>query len=257
MQQVIYTLLNYINNSINHDTYYHIAMMILNQVNQIEHYSLEKMAMMCHVSPATINRFCKQIGYLNYSTFREIVRHKEAKIFDVQILDNHYLNSYSQAIFELIQTVNDLNLNQLDTILSKIHSHQRILALGYGSYQNYALDLQKNFFSCGKFIEVYMDQIRQNEALETMTKEDMVIVTSLSGRYLMNPHFNVLNKMKQTGCDSLLITLMKDQPYFDSFGDVIKCGEIEKVYAGKYALIRLYDLMASRYQQLYCPVIVE
>ncbi len=257
MQQVIYTLLNYINNSITHDTYYHIAMMILEQIDQIEHYSLEKMAMMCHVSPATINRFCRQIGYLNYSTFRKMVSYKETKIFDDQILDNHYLNSYSQAIFEFIETVNDLNLNQLDPALACLNSHKRILAMGYGSYQNYALDLQKSFFSCGKFIEVYMDQIRQNGALATMTKEDVVIVTSLSGQYLKNPNLNVLKKIKQTGCSSILITLMRDQTYLEPFDYVIQCGNIEKAYAGKYAIIRLYDLMASRYQQLYCPIIKE
>ena len=50
---------------------------------------------------------------------------------------------------------------------------------------------------------------------------------------------------------------MRDQTYLEPFDYVIQCGNIEKAYAGKYAIIRLYDLMASRYQQLYCPIIKE
>ena len=102
-----------------------------------------------------------------------------------------------------------------------------------------------------------MDQIRQIEALATMSKEDIVMVTSLSGQYLKNPNLDVLKKIKQTGCSSILITLMDNPAYLDSFDHVICCGDLKKAYAGKYAIIRLYDLMASRYQQLYCPIIKE
>ncbi len=257
MQQIMYTLLNYINNSITKDTYYHIALTILNQINQIEHYSLEKMAMICHVSPATINRFCRQVGYLNYSTFREVARHKETKIFNEEILHNDYLNAYSQGIYELVERVNELNMNQLNQVLSCIYTHQRVLAMGYGSYQNYALDLQKNFFSCGKFIEVYMDQIRQNEQLLTLTKDDVVIVTSLSGQYISNPGFDIVNKIRKIGCASILITFMDDPRLHEYFDYVVICGDLDKSYVGKYAIIRLYDLLAACYQQLYCPVFKE
>lgn len=257
MQQVIYTLLNYINNSINKDTYYHIALSILKHIYKITSFSLEEMANSCHVSPATINRFCKQIGYSNYSNFRAMVNVNEEKVFDGSLLDKDYMEHFTQSIYQNIECVNQLDLKQLDQALRCIHHQNRCVVLGYGSYQNYALDLQKNLFSCGKLLEVSIDMVHQYESILTLGPNDCVIVTSLSGRYLQNPRFKFIENMKRSGCKRILITQELNHPMIKEFDYIIPCGSSEYRMTSKYALFRLYDLISYRYQQLFNPTIID
>ena len=71
MQGVIMNLLSYINGSMIHDTNYHLALALLKHLPEIQDLSLVEMAGNCFVSQATLHRFCKLIGYRNYSTLRE------------------------------------------------------------------------------------------------------------------------------------------------------------------------------------------
>ena len=66
VEQLIYTLLAYINNSINKDINYYIAKSLLEHIHKIESFSLDSVAEACNVAPSTINRFCKRIGFKHH-----------------------------------------------------------------------------------------------------------------------------------------------------------------------------------------------
>ena len=73
METLIYNLLAYINNSLDKDINYHIAKTLLENFHKIEGFSLETAAEVCNVAPSTINRFCKRIGFRNFSNLRNSV----------------------------------------------------------------------------------------------------------------------------------------------------------------------------------------
>ena len=73
METLIYNLLAYINNSLDKDINYHIAKTLLENSHKIEGFSLETVAEVCNVAPSTINRFCKRIGFRNFSSLRNSV----------------------------------------------------------------------------------------------------------------------------------------------------------------------------------------
>lgn len=257
MQEIIYILLNYINNSISHGTNYYIATKMLENLQKIDSSSLEYAAALCDVSPATMNRFCKQIGYTNYSTFRSVVSKKKQKTFNSNQLSQAYLDEYSAMINNNIQAVNSLENRHIDEALFCLNKQKRCVVLGYGSYQNYALDLQKNLYCCGKFIEVYTDSVRQIEEVKTLTEKDVVIITSLKGTYIRDEQMPKLSIIKRQKCKIILITQICDREYLKNFDHVIFCGESKDWQASKYAIIRLYDLLSDRYRQLFCPTIKE
>lgn len=260
MQQVIYTLLNYINNSISKDTNYHIALKILEHIQEIDKCSLEKVAQLCIVSPATINRFCKQIGYMNYSTLRNMVSVKERQVFSENDFDYDYMREYTMMIQTTVNEIHNIDLACLDRALAAIYQQKRCLALGYGSYQNYVLDLQKNLFSCGKFIEVYMDSARQFKEAQTLTQQDVIIMSSLQGHFIdvnTDARFDWVKLFKRIKCKTILITQIEDSEILEAFDYVICCGSSKYPQTSKYALIRLYDLISSRYRELYHPVVME
>ncbi|WP_318508826.1 hypothetical protein [Bacillus sp. T3] len=55
MEQLIYTLLAFINNSLFKDINYSIARSLLENIDKIEGFSLETAAEACNVAPSTIN----------------------------------------------------------------------------------------------------------------------------------------------------------------------------------------------------------
>lgn len=73
MEQLTYTLLAYINNSLEKDINDSIARSFLKHIHKIETFSLDSIAETCNVAPSTINRFCKRIGFRNFSNLRNSV----------------------------------------------------------------------------------------------------------------------------------------------------------------------------------------
>ncbi len=59
--------MNYLNNAFKKDTNYYIALTLATSVRKIPEWTLDQAAAACNVSKATLNRFCKELGYQNYS----------------------------------------------------------------------------------------------------------------------------------------------------------------------------------------------
>lgn len=91
MQTLIYTLLNFLNTSLQEDTNYQIAICLLQHLREIPYLSLQQVSDLCHVSVATFNRFCKTLGFYNYSTLRKIAGYGEEKNYS-QLKHDTFLN---------------------------------------------------------------------------------------------------------------------------------------------------------------------
>ncbi|WP_394699543.1 hypothetical protein [uncultured Trichococcus sp.] len=53
-----------------------MAKTLLENFHKIEGFSLETVAEVCNVAPSTINRFCKRIGFRNFSSLRHNCTHE-------------------------------------------------------------------------------------------------------------------------------------------------------------------------------------
>ena len=256
MQQIIYTLLNYVNNAMNEDTYYTIALSLLANIHEVESCSLEKISSLCNVSCATMNRFCKRIGYDNYSTLRQNLRlsniqdihHASAKISTQKEVNELIFKSFDEVILT--------SLNEIDTSLKIIHQGQRIVIVGYGHHQILGYLLQKNLFSCGKMCEVPIDRMKQLSLIQSLGENDVLIVTSLSGQYF-NTRSLIEDYIKHCPCQKILITQMGSKKINLKFDSVIRIGQTYSKKISHYIVMRIYDLIVERYTEQYVSEIRE
>ncbi|PTQ82716.1 RpiR family transcriptional regulator [Trichococcus patagoniensis] len=240
METLIYNLLAYINNSLDKDINYHIAKTLLENFQKIEGFSLETAAEVCNVAPSTINRFCKRIGFRNFSSLRNSVTKYGAPLEtnDITLSGDSFIAQLKENV-EIIETIPK---EQIKGIVKQISKSRRVVILGFEKHQIQALELQKKILLAGKFCECNTNIFKQMDTLDLLSEEDMIITISIHG-HLLAEDFLLFEKIKRTKAKKLLITFSKPQQHLELFDEVLQCGKIENSAVSSQTLLRLFDVL--------------
>lgn len=249
LEQLIYNLLAYINNSLEKDINYSIATSLLTHLDKLTSLSLEEAADICNVAPSTINRFCKRIGFRNFSNLRNSVMLQTGK----EGISN--TKALSRAEFEQQVTENnaiiEANLpDNIHEILSSVYQANRIIILAFEKHQVQALELQKRFFLLGKYCECSTNLFKQLDALSNLESHDVVITISIHGNILTD-ELAIMDKIKAAKGKKILFTFSNLKHYYTVFDHVLRCGKIENSAVSTHTLLRLFDLFVLHYQNQY------
>ena len=248
MEQLIYTLLAYINNSLEKDINYSIANSFLENIHHIEGYSLEMAAEVCNVAPSTINRFCKRIGFRNFSNLRSSVAYHGGMYEERE--KSLTTETFELKLKENIEIMERISRVQLDRIIKKIHESKRIVILGFEKHQIQAMELQKQLFLLGKLCECNTNFFKQLETVSHLTEEDMIITISIEGNILTEA-LAIKEKIKAANGKKLLITFSDPEKHQQIFDEIIQCGKIDNSAVSSYTLLRLFDILIYHYQKRY------
>jgi hypothetical protein len=247
LEQLIYTLLAYINNSLEKDINYSIAISLLKNINKIKDFSLETAAEACNVAPSTINRFCKRIGFKNFSNLRHSVivssKYEEPDI----VLSS---DIFKQQLAENITLIENISKQKVNRVINHIHRAKRIVILGFEKHQVQAMELQKKLFQLGKFCECSTNLFKQIDALSDLTEEDLLITISIGGN-ILSDGFYVGDKITSAKGQKLLLTFMEETHHLVEFDEIMQCGKHTNSSVSGYTLLRLFDVLVERYQRLY------
>jgi DNA-binding MurR/RpiR family transcriptional regulator len=248
LEQLIYTLLAYINNSLDKDINYSIARSLLENIHKIESFSLETAAEACNVAPSTINRFCKRIGFRNFSNLRNSVVFsiKSGASFEKS---DHVLNAarFKEQLEENVDMIDNIPIEQIERTVKLIKGSSRIVILSFEKYQVQALELQKKLLLAGKFCECDTNLFKQMDVLSLLTEEDMIITISIQG-YLLTEGFPLIEKIKASKGKKLLITFSNTPQHLEVFNEILQCGKIENSAVSSITLLRLFDVLVHWFQ---------
>ncbi|MEW9052253.1 MAG: hypothetical protein AB2392_13925 [Neobacillus sp.] len=248
MEQLIYTLLAYINNSLEKDINYSIAKSLLEHIDQIERFSLETAAEACNVAPSTINRFCKRLGFKNFSHLRSSAAMQVGHYSGVEKLLSPEI--LEKKLKENIEMIENIKAEQLERIVSKIYKSKKIVILGFEKNQIQAMELQKKLLLLGKFCECSTNLFKQVDALSLLTEEDMIITISIQGNILME-ELSIIDKIEMAKGKKLLITFSDSLKQQEVFDELLQCGKIENSAVSAYTLLRMFDVLVYWYQKQY------
>jgi len=249
VEQLIYTLLAYINNSLNKDINYYIAKSLLEHIHKIESFSLDSVAEACNVAPSTINRFCKRIGFKNFSNLRNSVAIPMGASFHENEDSELNTQMFFKQLNENIEMIDNIPTSQIDQLANQIKKSRRIVILGFEKHQVQAMELQKKLFLLGKLCECDTNLFKQIDALSSLSDEDMIITISIQGNILSN-QLPIIGKIKAARGKKLLITFSSELGHLEIFHEILQCGKIENSSVDSYTLLRLFDVLINRYQRL-------
>jgi RpiR family transcriptional regulator, glv operon transcriptional regulator len=161
----------------------HVISYISQNIEVCMDKTVTEIAKYCSVSPSTIIRTTKKLGFDGYSEFRYFLKDEADRIKETKVTNNQYFNS-SVLLKDVQETIKlfeeDKSLEQIYQLFLK---SKNIFAYGTGYGQNLML---KEFSRCLLNNNIYLNIIPSKTELElisqTITPNDLLIVASLSGK---------------------------------------------------------------------------
>lgn len=268
MKNLFYRLIIFLDTATENDTNYNIAWFMANNFYRIADMRISELASECFVSPATISRFCRTLGYENFAHLKHecYTFHSNDKKFNNLInvplemmKDNpeeatqEYVN---QVVNHLTYLPDALNWDEIDATLKLIHDSDSVAFFGTQFSQSAALHFQTDLLMLEKFTMAYMDLSRQLECAKSLTQDSVAIIITVNGYFKMSAH-KILQYIKKSGCKVVLMTCNTDLDLEIPIDHTILLGEAHDTKTGKHTLLTVVELMSLRYYCLYYPSIQE
>ncbi|MBU4349803.1 MurR/RpiR family transcriptional regulator [bacterium] len=168
-----------------------VADYILDNINEVIHLSITKMAENAGVSEATVVKFCQHIGYSGYQELKIILAQAGEKDYREHIYGEIEANDDIDIIIKKIFQIYNQSLNNtkellqntdVKTSIEMILKARRLYFFGFGASGIVAEDADLKFKRINYISEALTDNHRQKTIGALLTKEDVVIAISDSGR---------------------------------------------------------------------------
>lgn len=170
-----------------------VADYILDNINEVIHLSITKMAENVGVSEATVVKFCQHIGYSGYQELKIILaqqaqgKEEHGEHIYGEIEANDDINIIIEKIFQIYnQSLNNtkelLQNTDVKSSIEMILKARRLYFFGFGASGIVAEDADLKFKRINYISEALIDNHKQKTIGALLTREDVVIAISDSGR---------------------------------------------------------------------------
>ena len=266
MKKLFYRLIIFLDTADDNDTNYNIGWYLAHHFSEIATMGISELAKKCYVSPATISRFCRALGYENFAHLKQECAEfssdmkKFNNLIDVDIdlmtkkpfeAVSYFANKVSDVILDLPKY---LDWSEIDKVLHLIHKTESVAFFGTQFSQSIALHFQTDLLMLEKFTMAYLDDERQLNCAQNLDENSIAIIISVNGLYI-NGNNKTLAYIKKSGCKVIMITCNPDtEKSMDlKIAHKIVIGSKEKARVGKHALLATIELMSLRYYSLFYP----
>lgn len=262
MKGLYYRLIIYLDTADENDTNYNIAWYMVHHLEKIATIGISELAKECFVSPATISRFCRTLGYDNFAhlkqdcTYIKQIKQRSPEVTKIpvetmrkqpSVASENYVD---QIILALKDMQSQLNWGVIDNVLYYIKNADKVVFFGSQFSHSAALHLQADLLMLGKFTIAYMDYEKQIESAKHLDQNSVAIIISVNG-YFTQTASKALHFIKKSKCKLVVITQQENLEINDLADEVILLGDYQYGHVGKHTLLTLVELMASRYNALF------
>ena len=237
MKNLFYRLLIYLDSANETDTNYNIAWYMAHHISEVAHMGISKLASECFVSPATISRFCRTLGYENYAHLKQ---------------ECAWFSSTSRKFNNLSQLSSYLDWNVIDEVLKLIHDSDNVAFFGTQFSHSVALHFQTDLLMLEKFTMAYMEQTSQLQCAKELDENSVAIILTVSG-HIFNGSQKMISYIKKSNAKVVVITNDKSFDFGFEPNYIIEIGDSKYKKTGKHNLLTTMELMSLRYYSIYYP----
>ncbi|WP_028043180.1 MurR/RpiR family transcriptional regulator [Candidatus Stoquefichus massiliensis] len=268
MKSLFYRLIIFLDTAQENDTNYNIAWFMANNFYRIANMRISELAAECFVSPATISRFCRALGYENFAHLKQecYTFHSNDKKFNnlinipLETMKNDPSRATREYVEQVIHYISDLpqmlDWKEIDETLRLIHDCDSVAFFGTQFSQSAALHFQTDLLMLEKFTMAYMDSSRQLDCAKELTSDSVAIIMTVNG-YFTGSSFKILQYIKKSGCKVVLMTCNPELDIKIPVDHKVLLGNSRNRKTGKHSLLTAVELMSLRYYCLYYPSIQE
>ncbi|KRL59520.1 MurR/RpiR family transcriptional regulator [Latilactobacillus fuchuensis] len=229
-----------------------VADFILSAQDKVIYSTISDVKKNTGVGDATIIRFCQKLGFSGFSDLKieiakENFNHHEATDQTVNFAD-----VVSKRLVDAVLATQQLiNIEHVEAAVKLVTEAQHIYIFGVGSSGNTSTDLEGMFLRAGVQAKAVIDPHFQAQVASLLTKDDLVIAFSLSGK-TKDTHDSV-TIAKQNHAKIISITNYLLSPIAQQ-GDVVLQTAIEEFLnggslAGKVSQLYLCDVLVNGYER--------
>ena len=239
---------------------------ILEKPEETSRLTIHQLAEKTFTSPSSIIRLCKKNGYTGYKEFiKELIyeqaireNYKEKSITDLKRTDdtdNIILKVTHKNILSLEETQMILDPKVIDRCIRALRECDRLYIFGIGASQIVAQDAKLKFIRINKMALVSEDSHTQLVYSRTMTKKDLAIIISYSGR--TDEMVRCAVNAKENGAMVISITKIGDTPIGElaDYSLYVASNEFSfrsGAMSSRIAQLNLIDILYSSYvSQMY------
>lgn len=248
-------LLRYINNGHKKDNNYDIAKAMLDNFNDIPRMTIHDLADRCYVSPASISRFIRNIGYDSYTSFKKECR--ESFGIDVDYskdISNSLPNEieevftkYTESVKENIAyTLEDIDVDQMNRISELIYKSNDIALFGLEFATLLGQHFQIKMASMNKFVKIGITYDEQKEIAESLSDGSLVFIISLEGGYFYRGD-EVFNFLKKKNVTIVAITMNNNSKLLRDVDEILVCNKDNSSTQGRITLLYMIELILMNY----------
>ena len=193
----------------------------------IEHITLKEIKQAVLVSSSTVIRACKKLGYKTFIDLKyDLKISKELAKNSNHSTSSTFITLKEQLSVEFSRTISILNQDDFDIFAEKIINSRRIFCLGSGSSYMVMSDFNRKLKLINLWANDYFEHYSIKRIPEICTKDDVILVFSLSG------NTDVINdcilEAKQNGTTILSITSLANSPLAKMSDHLIKVYDAPK-----------------------------
>lgn len=266
MRSAFYNLVNFINTTNINDVYANAARMILQNIYLISECTITDVADFCFVSTATISRLCRKLNYESFADFKMDVtmnlnyfnRDALRLHFDHQLPQREYLHKgkevfkahFENIIDNLRATYDNINYEDLEFIVDKIHSADKICFAGNFFTQSVSMQLQIELSYLGKECSGMYPLQQQILVIEQLTKNDVIIVSSIAGGFMID-HPDAMRAISKSPAYKIVITQLDKFAYSNLVDMILQVGTDHQSLIGKFSITYIFEVLEALYHLKY------
>ncbi len=215
--------------------------------NETVSLSIGALAKAVSVSEPTIIRFCRALGFDGYHSFKQelentlnagvpFVHGNISESDDTKNIINKVITQASAALLKTKETLNPKSIDQAIKVLMKAN---QVLCIGHGASGVVTYDIQQKLLRVGVHVASYSDHHVHTLAASLLTKKDVLIAISHTGR--SKDILDSVSFAKENGATIISLTLC-NSPLAKISDIILESGATEDTTEYVPMISRLADL---------------
>ena len=243
-------LLSVINDNETEDISYTVAHYLLEHFNELNQISIYDILDHCYISRSGVRRFCRSIGYSNFSDIKARAdewdyQQKKYQMIAARSINQIVLRENINKVFDDIEKV--MNKETIENIIDIIHSSNRVFVIVSEFSGSSVKQFQQSMAAMGKIIRVMTSSYVDENSIKQLDENDAAITISVTGNYALQ----IQSLIEEVNSYRILFTLNRDKEIAKLYDQIIYFGkefvnEWKREYS-MYGVDYLFDLIFSQY----------
>lgn len=252
-------LLDYLSEHSSGDTFSRIIIYIFSNKHAIPQMSITDLADSTFVTPSTISRFCKFFGFRTFQGLKDALRIESQtdptrlfrlnknELVEISTQPDLSFKAYGQAIIDSISdTMNAVDLNQVNRLIELIQTHEHIVVFGYSTSIRNARSLQEGLILSNKLTFVGSNQDLQEQLAKDLGENSLAIIISSYGNYFANNSL-IFDEILKSKCTTVLLTQQKNIFVSASIDHIFAINSKNYQKIGSYSMNFFIDFLCRKY----------